>query len=186
MVGCVGEGAPPEDGSGERTGRSGQPVECSDGRCPIQPEPRSAKGWLMREAGTWIPHLDETRLRILARVLTQVRPRLKRNQARRVRLLSRLIARWSSLSEGSKDRSSDLVFILELAARSELRANRKDNSALLHLIRTLSLNTDIKLRDEVARFVRILADCVPIRERAPFHALAARLSGSPYPIGERN
>ncbi|WP_300378290.1 hypothetical protein [Henriciella sp.] len=141
---------------------------------------------LMREAGTWIPHLDETRLRILARVLTQVRPRLKRNQARRVRLLSRLIARWSSLSEGSKDRSSDLVFILELAARSELRANRKDNSALLHLIRTLSLNTDIKLRDEVARFVRILADCVPIRERAPFHALAARLSGSPYPIGERN
>lgn len=136
---------------------------------------------VLRQMRYWIKRFDVRDLQLLASLFQTV-PKLDDGLSDRVlRHYQLLFRRAVELIEDDSEQVNELYFFMEVGIRLVSRLKPSSVDAMLEMLRVFSGCVWAVHRDEVARFIRLVADTVPVIDRAKMLALAAGSAGAPFP-----
>ena len=142
-----------------------------------------AKRWtrVLRETRLWIKRFDVRDLQSLASFFQRI-PRLEDSLSDGVLThYQALFKRAAHQIKDNADQVNELYFFMEVGIRLVSRLKPSNFDAILEMLEVFHEWVWSAHRDEVAKFIRIVANTIATAERPRLLDLAARASGSPFP-----
>lgn len=136
---------------------------------------------VLRQVRFWIKRFEVRDLQLLASLFQTV-PKLDNALSDRVIChYQALFKRAAQLIKDDASQVNELYFFMEVGIRLVSRLKPASVDAMLEMLEVFDGWVWAAHRDEVARFIRLVADTVTVSDRAMMLELAAGSTGAPFP-----